>query len=140
MPRLGSRVGISSSGSLSVPLLPCVHLLQHAFAAATVGDLGAHALAWGLLPPVASHSERCSGSTRRARSYTPLEVSLTVTSIIIIIIINTQAQHNQVARQLTGRIKVQGQPVTWSHSHIHHLPGVVLTMTLTGACSKVCHR
>jgi hypothetical protein len=30
-------------------------------------------------------SRRCSGSTRRARSSTPLEVSLTVTSIIIII-------------------------------------------------------
>jgi hypothetical protein len=41
MPRLGSpRVGDLFSDLSLVPLLPCVHLLQHAFAAATVGDLG----------------------------------------------------------------------------------------------------
>jgi hypothetical protein len=63
----------------------CVHLLQQAFAAATVGDLGAHALyRMGSPPPVASHLRKVLGlyapSTVFLRS---LEVSLTVTSIII---------------------------------------------------------
>jgi hypothetical protein len=54
--------------------------------------------------------------------------------------ITHKSAYNQVARQLTGRIKVQGQPVTYQDPREPFtLPGVVLTMTLdwpAAACNR----
>ncbi len=73
---------------------------------------------WSPLPPVAI-SVRCSGSTRRARSYTPLEVSLTVTSII---------SSNTEAPQIKAQTK--GHAAT-PHSHTQ-LPSASLNSSQPG--------